>query len=129
MVRNSHKLTEKEEEVMAIIWEHGPCKVKTIIEQLPVPKPHFNTVSTFVGILEEKGYVGRMQGDGRGNLFYAKVARRNYRSGILKSIVSKFFGNGMSVISQLIEDDELTPAQLDELSHMIQQAKEKSEQK
>lgn len=129
MVRSSQKLTEKEEEVMALIWEHGPCKVKTIMEHLPAPKPHFNTVSTFVGILEEKGYVGRMQGDGRGNLFYAKVPRSSYRSSLLKSIVSKFFGNGLSVVSQLIEDDALTPKQLDELSRMIQQAKDRSEQK
>lgn len=118
------KLTEKEEETMALIWEHGPCKVKTIVEHMAEPKPHFNTVSTYVGILEEKGYVGRMHGDGRGNLFFAKVPRSNYRSGLLKNMLNRFFGSGLSIVSQLIEDNELTPAQLNELSQMIEQSKQ-----
>lgn len=120
---NLPKLTEKEEETMSLIWEYGPCKVKTIIEHMNEPKPHFNTISTYVGILEEKGYVGRMQSNGRGNLFYAKVPRNNYRSNLLKNMLNRFFGSGLSIVSQLIEDDELTPAQLSELSQMIEQAK------
>ncbi len=122
MDNNSLKLTEKEEEVMSLIWEYGPCQVRTIIEHMPEPKPHFNTVSTFVRILEEKGYVGRLSGEGRGNAFYAKIPKQNYRSGLLRNMVNKFFGNSFSVVSQLIEDDALTPQQLQELTQMARQA-------
>ena len=41
-------LTAKEEEVMRILWEHGPMLVKEVLEYLPEPKPHVNTVSTVI---------------------------------------------------------------------------------
>lgn len=110
---------------MTLIWKLGPCKVRTLIDNMPDPKPHFNTISTYVGILEEKGYVGREMTEGRGNIYFAKIPQKCYRSNLLKTIVRKFFGNGMSIVSQLIEDDELTPQQIQELSDMIHQSHHK----
>ncbi len=50
-------LTEKEMMVMKMLWEHGPLFVREMLTYYPEPKPHFNTVSTLVRILEEKGRV------------------------------------------------------------------------
>ena len=50
-------LTAKEEEIMGFFWENGPLFVKQMLEFYDEPRPHFNTVSTFVRMLEEKGYV------------------------------------------------------------------------
>ena len=56
MTRQKKKdsLTDKEEQLMHLFWAHGPLFVKQLVELLPDPKPHFNTVSTFVRILEKK---------------------------------------------------------------------------
>ena len=48
-------LTEKETEIMNMLWERGPMFVKEMLVMYPDPKPHFNTVSTLVRILEDKG--------------------------------------------------------------------------
>ena len=54
-------LTNREEEIMEIFWEKGSMFVKDIIELLADPKPHYNTISTIVRGLEEKGFVGHEQ--------------------------------------------------------------------
>ena len=49
------EMTDKEEELMRIFWNHGPMFVREIVELYPEPRPHFNTLSTFVRNLEQKG--------------------------------------------------------------------------
>ena len=49
-------LTAKEEEVMELFWEKGPLFVKQLLEFYEEPRPHFNTLSTVVRGLEEKGF-------------------------------------------------------------------------
>lgn len=119
---NAH-LTEKEEEIMTLLWQYGPCPVRTLIEHLPEPKPHFNTVSTFIRLLEKKGCVGRHQIGGRSNLFFAILPKKTYRRGVLGSLVGKLFGNSFNMVSQLVEDSDLTPEQLKELLRMAEQNK------
>ena len=51
------KLTAKEKEIMDMFWQHGPMFVKELLKLYPDPKPHFNTVSTQVRILESNGFV------------------------------------------------------------------------
>ena len=52
------RLTAKEEEIMRIFWENGPMFVRGLLAYYEDPKPHYNTVSTLVRGLEEKGFVG-----------------------------------------------------------------------
>ena len=51
------ELTKAEEEIMQVIWDLKAAFVKEIIEQMPDPKPAYNTVSTFVRILQQKGFL------------------------------------------------------------------------
>ena len=52
------KLAKREEQIMQVLWQLEKAFVKEIIEALPEPKPHYNTISTMVRILEDKGFVG-----------------------------------------------------------------------
>lgn len=56
--RKRQILTERETEIMQMLWDRGPLFVREMLEIYPEPKPHFNTIATLVRILEEKGYVG-----------------------------------------------------------------------
>ena len=49
------KLTEKELELMKLFWATGDAFVRELVDRYPSPKPHFNTVSTYVRLLEKKG--------------------------------------------------------------------------
>ena len=70
------KLTAKEEEILGYFWEKGPMFVKDIVEMCDEPKPHFNTISTIVRALEEKGYVGHTQ-HGKSYQYHAIVAEED----------------------------------------------------
>ena len=50
-------LTVKEEEIMGYFWEKGPLFVKQLLEFYDSPRPHFNTLSTILRLLEEKGFL------------------------------------------------------------------------
>ena len=99
------KLTAKEEEVMGFFWKKGPLYVKDILELYSNPKPHFNTVSTVVRGLEERGFVGH-KAYGKTYQYYAVVSRDDYRKGTLRGVISKYFDNSyLGVVSSLVEEE------------------------
>lgn len=115
------KLTAKEEEVMGFFWKKGPLYVKDILELYSNPKPHFNTVSTVVRGLEERGFVGH-KAYGKTYQYYAVVSRDDYRKGTLRGIISKYFDNSyLGVVSSLVEEEKIT---VDELKALIRQVEE-----
>ena len=58
MKKEFKPLTKAEEEIMQALWQLDKAFVKDIVDLLPEPKPHYNTVSTIIKILEEKGFAG-----------------------------------------------------------------------
>lgn len=114
------KLTDKEEEIMLLLWEYGPCGVKTIIDHMPEPKPHFNTVSTFIHILEQKGCVARKPAGARAYHYYATVPKQSYSRKAIHKLVNNYFGSSFSMVSQLVAERQITPEQLRELLDMIE---------
>lgn len=101
------KLTSKEEEVLEIFWKKGPQYVREIVEMYDDPKPHFNTISTIVRTLEEKGYVSHEQ-QGKSYKYFAVVAEEDMGKKSLSSIVGKYFKNSyLRVVSSFVEDGNI----------------------
>ncbi len=101
------KLTSKEEEVLEIFWKKGPQYVRDIVEMYDDPKPHFNTISTIVRTLEEKGYVSHEQ-QGKSYKYFAVVAEEDMGKKSLSSIVGKYFKNSyLRVVSSFVEDGNI----------------------
>ena len=72
------RLSPKEEEIMRMFWSKGPMFVRDLLELYNEPKPHYNTVSTLVRGLEEKGFVGyKVYGNTSLNNL-ATLTRRSY---------------------------------------------------
>lgn len=116
------QLTAKEEEVLGYFWANGPLFVRELLDLQDEPKPHYNTLSTIVRTLEEKGYVG-YKVFGNTHQYYALISEDEYSKNTLKQIVDKYFDNSYTrVVSTLIEEEALT---LDELQELIQQIKNK----
>ena len=102
------ELTIKEEEVMQCFWEHGPLFVKQLVEMYPKPKPHFNTLSTYVRSLEEKEYLSH-EVFGTTYRYFSIISEEEYRRGNLKTVVKKYFDNSyLSVVSSLIKDENIS---------------------
>jgi len=112
-------LTEKEEELMQIFWERGPLYVRQIVELYPDPKPHFNTISTFVRILEQKGYVVHEK-TGNTHLYRAAVSREEHSRSTLRKIVDRYFNNSLTgVVSALFKDEQLSDEEIRELINKV----------
>ena len=115
-----HILTEKETEIMNLLWEHGPLFVREMIEFYPEPRPHFNTVSTTVRILESKGYVDH-EVFGTAHRFRAAVDRSKFQSRSLAEVVRNFFGNSYkSAVSALVAEEKISIDELKEIVDLVE---------
>jgi BlaI family penicillinase repressor len=113
-------LTNREEEIMEIFWEKGAIFVKDIVDAMPDPKPHYNTVSTIVRGLEEKGFVGHEQ-FGNTYRYSAIISREEFSKDTIKSMVGKYFNKSYaSVVSMFVEEENIS---LEEIKELINQAK------
>ena len=113
-------LTNREEEIMELFWQKGALYVKEVIDELPEPKPHYNTISTIVRGLEEKGFVGHEQ-FGNTHRYAAIITREEFSRYTLKSMVGKYFNKSYaSVVSMFVEEEKIS---LEEIKELINQAK------
>lgn len=116
------KLTAKEEEVLGLFWKKGPLYVREIVELYEDPKPHFNTISTIVRALEEKGYVGHTP-KGKSYQYYAVVAEEDMGKKTLSSIVGRYFKNSyLRVVSSLVEDGNIPVEDLRKLLDEVEKS-------
>ena len=121
-----HRLTAKEEEIMSFFWDKGSLFVKQIHESYPEPRPHYNTLSTIVRGLEDKGFVG-YTAYGNTHQYYALVTKEEYRRHSLKNVIARYFDNSYRrAVSALIEEEALSIDELKALiSHVEHQNREK----
>lgn len=113
------KLTRKEEEVMKILWSLKKAFVKDIIDEYDEPKPHYNTISSLVRLLQDKGIVGYTQ-YGNTYQYYPLLTKEEYRKTFMKQVVSDYFDNSYkSAVAFFVEEKGLTPEELEELIRMI----------
>jgi len=109
-------LTVREEELMCFFWERGPLFVKEILGSYDEPKPHFNTLSTIVRGLEEKGFLSHKT-YGNTYQYYPVVSEEEFRKGTLKSVIKKYFNNSyLSAVSSLVQEEDIS---LEELKQLI----------
>ena len=116
-------LTRAEEQIMEAVWKIKSGFLKDIIDALPSPKPHANTVGTIIKILVDKKYVTYEQ-LGRNNLYKVAISRERYAKRSMASLVKSFFhGSPASVVSHFIEDNKMTLPDLEALLKKIQSSK------
>lgn len=114
------QLTPKEEELMQLLWEHGPILISKLVELYPDPKPHFNTVSTVVRRLEAKGFVGHNEVSGSFH-YYAKVEKEYFRDRSFGNFIRNYFGGSYyGAVSSLVEEDKISVDELKELLRLVE---------
>ena len=107
---------------MRIFWEHGPMFVRELLSFYDEPKPHYNTVSTLVRGLEEKGFVG-YKAYGNTYQYYAVVSRDDFKKKTLKGVISKYFNNSyLGAVSSLVKEEEISVEELKQLIREVENA-------
>lgn len=114
------QLTPKEEELMQLLWEHGPIAISKLVELYPDPKPHFNTVSTVMRRLEGKEFVAH-EDSGGSFRYYATVPKENFRDRSFGNFIRKYFGGSyFGAVSALVESEKITADELKELLRIVE---------
>ena len=112
-------LTPKEEEILAYFWENGPMVIRELLDKHDEPKPHYNTLSTIVRILEEKGYMS-YKAYGNIHQYYAVISEDEYRKQNLNKVVDKYFDKSyLRAVSSFIEEEKLSLGDLQDLIQRI----------
>jgi BlaI family penicillinase repressor len=94
--------------------------VKDVIEELPEPKPAYNTVSTIIRILEKKGFVDH-KAYGNTYEYFPTVTKKEYTKDFMKGFVKNYFGNSYKqMVSFFAKENELTLSQLEEIKELME---------
>lgn len=110
-------LTHREEEIMEHYWTRGDMQIRELQACYEEPRPHVNTLSTLVRILEEKGFLGHRALTARCFQYFAKVTREEYHRSSLTNVVDRFFGKSyLNAVSALVKEEKIS---VDELRQLI----------
>ena len=117
------KLTNKEEEIMQILWKLEKAFVKEILAEIKDDQPHYNTLSTIVRILEEKGFVSHVA-LGNSHQYYPIVAMEDYRKKFMTVAINNYFGSSYkNLVSFFAEEEKISADELREILDLIENKK------
>ena len=114
------KLTNKEEEIMHILWRLEKAFVKDVLAEIKEDKPHYNTLSTIIRNLEDKGYVGH-QAYGKTHQYYPIIAKEDYKTKFMSTAIENYFNNSYkSVVSFFAKEEKISVEELKEIIDLIE---------
>jgi BlaI family penicillinase repressor len=101
------QLTKAEEEIMQVLWHLEKANVKGVISELPEPKPAYNTVSTIIRILENKGFVD-YEKQGKGHIYFPLLKKQEYSNQSINNLVDNYFqGSFKSMVSFFVKKNDV----------------------
>ncbi len=108
-------LTKAEEQVMKSVWKIGNGLLMEIVESMPKPQPHKNTVATILKTLITKGFV-TVQPEGRYHRYIPLIKMEEYSKASLTKLAKGYFNGSFSnVVSFLVEEEKLSVTDLEAL--------------
>lgn len=116
-------LTKAEEQIMQVLWQLEKAFVKEVIDELPLPKPAYNTVSTIIRILETKGFIGH-EAFGKAHQYYPLISKEEYKRHATEKLLGNYFENSVeSMFSFFVKEEKLDLSDVDEILKMINKIK------
>lgn len=119
-------LTKAEEQIMQVLWKLEKGFLREVIDAMPAPKPHQNTVATLLKILVEKEFVS-VTVLGRQHLYSPNMSKDEYSKRTMKQIVKGYFeGSFSNVVSFMVKENNIS---IEELEGLLAQIKKQQNQK
>lgn len=119
-------LTKAEEQIMQVLWKLEKAYLREIVEAMPNPKPHQNTVATLLKILVEKEYAG-LTVMNRHHQYFPVVSKDEYSKRSMKQLAKNYFeGSFSNVVSFLVKENNIS---VEELESLLQQIKKQQNSK
>jgi predicted transcriptional regulator len=119
----SPALTDAEARVMSVLWQRGTATVGDVVVALKKRRPvTYSTVQTMLRILEHKGYVAHEK-VARAFVYRPLIDERQARRRALKHLLGRLFdGSASLLVLNVLDDEELDPAELKKLKKLIEDA-------
>jgi predicted transcriptional regulator len=120
-------LSNREAQIMAVLWEQGPSTVAEVKDRLDDPLA-YTTVLTILRNLESKGYVGH-EAEGRAHRFVPRIKQQTARKSAIRHLAGKLFqGSADLLLTQLVSDRKLSEDQVRRIREILEEkpGKEKS---
>ncbi|WP_028665154.1 BlaI/MecI/CopY family transcriptional regulator [Runella zeae] len=112
-------LTRAEAEIMKILWKLQKAFVKEILAQMPDPKPAYNTVATFIKILEKKNIVSHIT-YGSTHQYFPLITEEEYKRHEVEQLMGNYFENSAAnLVSFFFNDKKLNANELDEIMEFV----------
>lgn len=122
-MKEFRELTKAEDQVMQVLWKLEKGFVKDILEHLPEPKPAYNTISTIVRILENKGFVGH-KAYGKTHEYYPIIAKDKYTKQYVNAMVKGYFnGSFQNLVSFFARENKVDIHELEKLLDELKKKK------
>ena len=118
MTGNDIHLSDREADVMQVLWDHGPSVVNQVKEHL-ADELAYTTVLTILRTLEQKGYV-KHEEEGRVHRYFAAVRQDAARKSALQHLTGKLFkGSTELLFTHLVADRKLTRDQIERMRELL----------
>jgi predicted transcriptional regulator len=115
-------LTKAEEQIMQVIWNLDKAFLRDIIEEIPEPRPHQNTIATILKILVEKEFVG-VNVFGRMHQYFPLVSKDAYSESTMKNLVKGYFeGSFSNAVSFMVKENNLSVEDLELLLSQLKKS-------
>ena len=112
------RFTDRELDVMAVLWERGDATVAEVQERLP-DELAYTTVLTVLRTLEEKGHVGHRE-EGRAHRYHPLVERKEAGATALGRLIDRVFGGSSELLlTQLVSERELSEGELERMRRLL----------
>jgi BlaI family penicillinase repressor len=122
-MKDLKELTKAEDQVMQILWKLEKAFVKDIVEEMPNPKPAYNTVSTIVRILETKGFVNH-KAYGKTHEYFPTITKEKYTKFYLNNMIKGYFnGSFQNLVSFFAKENKMDANDLEKLLNEIKNQK------
>ena len=119
--------TDKELEILQILWHQGPSNVRTINEALSLTKPEdigYTTTLKLMQIMHEKGLLTRSK-SGKTHIYKAVVSEGDAQNQLMDKLIDKAFqGSALKLVMQALGNRKATPADLNEIRDFLDQLEE-----
>ena len=116
-------LSEREQEVMNVIWEERNCSVDDVLQRLPESSRAYTTIQTFMRILEQKEFLAHKR-EGKKHVFYPLIEKAEYTRWSLQHMKDNLFGgSAKSLLNTFISDNHLSESDINELMSILEELK------
>ena len=113
--QNLKELTKAEEQIMQVLWKIEKGFIKNILDELPEPKPAYNTVSTIVRILEKKNFVG-YKNYGKAHEYFPQISKAEYTKFSTGNLLESYFNDSpKSLLSFFIKEKKIDLNELEDI--------------